>query len=159
MARYHPSIYNALGNLVGRTVKIDNHTQLSQRGKFARVAVDVDLSAPLCPCVELDGEIIRVAYEGLPQICFECGRVGHGAPTCPIKPARPPVSVQPYDNPTVPTQLDNNSASSSESLHQEEYSPWMQVTCRPCRHQLPRWPKVSHILTATPMSDCEDRNS
>ncbi|KAJ8748956.1 hypothetical protein K2173_013394 [Erythroxylum novogranatense] len=86
VACYHPSILTALGNLVGRTVKIDSHTQYAHRGKFARVTVDLDLNSPLKAVVELDGESIKVAYEGLPQICFHCGRVGHGAPTCPSGP-------------------------------------------------------------------------
>ncbi|KAJ8759440.1 hypothetical protein K2173_006972 [Erythroxylum novogranatense] len=32
--------------------------------------------------VDLGGEMIKVAYEGLPQICYTCGRVGHGDDTC-----------------------------------------------------------------------------
>lgn len=82
ISRYYPSILRALGNLVGKTVKIDDNTQQSQRGKFARVAVDVNISVLLRPRVELDGELINVAYEGLPSICFWCGIVGHESVDC-----------------------------------------------------------------------------
>ncbi|KAJ8755067.1 hypothetical protein K2173_016666 [Erythroxylum novogranatense] len=83
VSRYHPGILQAMGSLLGRTVKIDTNTQQSQRGRFARVAVEIDLTAPVIPIVELEGETIKVTYEGLPQICFECGRVGHGVEICP----------------------------------------------------------------------------
>ncbi|KAJ8760947.1 hypothetical protein K2173_021985 [Erythroxylum novogranatense] len=42
--------------------------------------------------VELDGEHIRVAYEGLSTMCFTCGMVGHTNTTCPT---RPPTTTGP----------------------------------------------------------------
>ncbi|KAJ8898724.1 hypothetical protein K2173_004886 [Erythroxylum novogranatense] len=95
VAQYHPSILTALGNLVGRTVKINSHAQLTHRGKFARVTVYLDLSAPLRAFVELDGEPVKVAYEGLPPICFHCGLVGHGSENCPSRTPAPTVNEPP----------------------------------------------------------------
>lgn len=31
---------------------------------------------------ELDGKVQKVEYEGLPVICFMCGRYGHNSNTC-----------------------------------------------------------------------------
>ncbi|CAN1279584.1 hypothetical protein LINPERPRIM_LOCUS17071 [Linum perenne] len=39
---YHPQILTSLGNLIGWTVKIDANTQRGDRGKFARLAVEID---------------------------------------------------------------------------------------------------------------------
>ncbi|CAN1170990.1 hypothetical protein LINPERHAP2_LOCUS29303 [Linum perenne] len=80
---YHPQVLPSLGNLLGRTIKIDFNTQRAERGKFSRIAIEIDLSEPLAPVVELDGNLQKIEYENLPDLCFECGMVGHGAQSCP----------------------------------------------------------------------------
>ncbi|CAL1406291.1 unnamed protein product [Linum trigynum] len=47
------------------------------RAKFARMAVEVDLSKPVLPRIRLDGRWQKFDYENLPVVCFECGKVGH----------------------------------------------------------------------------------
>ncbi|CAN1795063.1 hypothetical protein LINPERHAP1_LOCUS20483 [Linum perenne] len=63
---YHAQILTLLGNLLGRTVKIDYNTQHAERGKFARLAVEIDLNEPLAPMIKLDGCWQDVEYENLP---------------------------------------------------------------------------------------------
>ncbi|CAN1751191.1 hypothetical protein LINPERHAP1_LOCUS4255 [Linum perenne] len=63
---YHAQILTSLGNLIGRTIKIDFNTQHAERGKFARLAVEIDLNEPLVPTIELDGCRQDVEYENLP---------------------------------------------------------------------------------------------
>ncbi|KAJ8900648.1 hypothetical protein K2173_025425 [Erythroxylum novogranatense] len=58
---------------VGQTIKINEITLQTQRGRFVHVAVDIEITVPLCTTVELDGETVLVVYEGLWQICFTCG--------------------------------------------------------------------------------------
>ncbi|CAN1744110.1 hypothetical protein LINPERHAP1_LOCUS2009 [Linum perenne] len=70
---YHPQVLTSLGNLLGRTIKIDFNTQRAERGKFARIAIEINLSEPLAPVIELDGALQKVEYENLPALCFECG--------------------------------------------------------------------------------------
>ncbi|KAJ8750003.1 hypothetical protein K2173_013918 [Erythroxylum novogranatense] len=50
---------------------------MANRGKFARIAVEIDLHRPLMPSIELDGETYLISYEGLPQVCVRCGVLGH----------------------------------------------------------------------------------
>ncbi|CAN1152789.1 hypothetical protein LINPERHAP2_LOCUS18978 [Linum perenne] len=63
---YHAQILTSLNNLIGRTVKIDFNTQNAERGKFARLAVEIDLNEPLTPTIDLDGCRQDVEYENLP---------------------------------------------------------------------------------------------
>ncbi|KAJ4846495.1 hypothetical protein Tsubulata_004012 [Turnera subulata] len=54
-SRYHPRVLNALTSLVGEPLRIDVHTKEKQHGKFARMAVEVDLLKPLEGKVEMQG--------------------------------------------------------------------------------------------------------
>ncbi|CAN1152494.1 hypothetical protein LINPERHAP2_LOCUS18778 [Linum perenne] len=69
---YHVQVLTSLGNLVGKTIKIDFNTQRAERGKFARIAVELDLDEPLPPVVMLDGAAQHIEYENLPNLCFDC---------------------------------------------------------------------------------------
>ncbi|CAN1775312.1 hypothetical protein LINPERHAP1_LOCUS13284 [Linum perenne] len=46
---YHVQVLTSLGNLIGKMVRIDFNTQTAERGKFARMAVEIDLDKPLPP--------------------------------------------------------------------------------------------------------------
>ncbi|KAJ4844170.1 hypothetical protein Tsubulata_026931, partial [Turnera subulata] len=80
--RYHSEVFNHLGNMVGKTVKLDGNTRSPSRAKFAKVAVCVDLTKPLKGTVYLEGTPIRVRYEGLPNLCYICGKNGHSVLAC-----------------------------------------------------------------------------
>ncbi|CAL1414072.1 unnamed protein product [Linum trigynum] len=81
---YHKEVLTSLGNLIGRTIKLDYHTLTQQRAKFARLAVEVDLSKPLVPRIWLDDDWQKVEYENLPMVCFDCGKIGHQSTACPL---------------------------------------------------------------------------
>ncbi|KAK9190247.1 hypothetical protein WN943_018849 [Citrus x changshan-huyou] len=67
----------ALDQVTGNVIKIDSNTASSTRGRFARLAVSISLTRMLVSQFELDGKVQKVGYEGLPEICFKCGRYGH----------------------------------------------------------------------------------
>ncbi|KAB5560806.1 hypothetical protein DKX38_005763 [Salix brachista] len=71
-------VLEKIGNLIGLTVKVDPHTMSQSRGKFARICVELDISKPLTPFIEVEGRTYGVVYEGIQVICFECGHYGHG---------------------------------------------------------------------------------
>ncbi|CAI0555433.1 unnamed protein product [Linum tenue] len=121
---YHKEVLISIGNLVGRTIKLDYHTLNQQRAKFARLAVEIDLEKPLVPRIHLDGEWQKIEYENLPEVCFECGKVGHSSVSCPqIR------SVSQTGALTVAGLL---GADSSDATTVEEpsasFGPWMIVT-------------------------------
>lgn len=40
------------------------------------------MSKPLVPLLGIDGKKQSIVYEGLPSICYECGKVGHIKEKC-----------------------------------------------------------------------------
>ncbi|KAJ4826085.1 hypothetical protein Tsubulata_015181 [Turnera subulata] len=85
---YDKNVLLALGNLVESAMKINENILKSQRGKFARVAVEVDLQKLLKGMVEVEEEEFLVMYEGLPTVCYECGSIFHSLASCPARVAR-----------------------------------------------------------------------
>ena len=55
---------------------------------FARMCVEIDLESPLIPSYNVDGNSLRIEYEGLHLICFHCGKFGHAIEQCPVKRAQ-----------------------------------------------------------------------
>lgn len=82
-----------MGNTIGKTLKVDmntlahcqrNDTLLVERGRFARVSVEVDLTKQLRSRFVIRKRIYTVEYEGLHVICFKCGRYGHNRESCTL---------------------------------------------------------------------------
>ncbi|KAI9114721.1 hypothetical protein K1719_014419 [Acacia pycnantha] len=82
---YHKSVIRSIGSVFGEVIRVDYNTDSGDRGKFARIAVCIDLTKPLISKILVDGELILVEYEGLPTICFSCGKYGHLQEACPAK--------------------------------------------------------------------------
>ncbi|KAJ4828641.1 hypothetical protein Tsubulata_046021 [Turnera subulata] len=74
----------ATGSLVSEPIRIDVHTRDKQRGKFAKIVVEIDLLKPLKGKVELQGKSYLVEYEGLPTVCYNCGCTDHCMASCPL---------------------------------------------------------------------------
>ena len=74
---YEYSFLMRLGAKFGKPIKIDEATSIVSRRHFARLCVEVDLSKPLISKFRLRQRVRRVEYEGIPMVCFECGRYGH----------------------------------------------------------------------------------
>ncbi|XP_060216926.1 uncharacterized protein LOC132644350 [Lycium barbarum] len=83
----HKKVLRALGNKIDHLVKIDYNIAQCDRARFARIEVEVDLTKPLISYFEFKGKTQKVAYEGLPDICFHCGKFGHTINLCGDNPA------------------------------------------------------------------------
>jgi hypothetical protein len=82
---YDSQILRFIGNIVGKTVKVDKNTLTQERGKYARLCVQVDLTKPLLAMFTLKGRKYTIEYEGLHMLCMTCGRFGHYKEGCQIK--------------------------------------------------------------------------
>ncbi|XP_061362932.1 uncharacterized protein LOC133306628 [Gastrolobium bilobum] len=89
---YKPRHLWRIGNFFGRTLKLDRNSLrknelgdavITERGKFARICVEVDLRKSFLSKFTIGIKIYHVGYEGLHLICFKCGLYGHRKDQCP----------------------------------------------------------------------------
>ncbi|KAI9112740.1 hypothetical protein K1719_016243 [Acacia pycnantha] len=130
---YHKSTLRVIGELLGDVIKIDYMTESRGRGRYARLAVLIDLQKPLVPMIKVDGRSYGVEYEGLPHICFACGMYGHIKDKCGTLTGSQGVAVT--REPSAPsgagvssgTMLPDATASLPPDSRQSPYGTWMQV--------------------------------
>jgi len=79
---YDKSFLLAMASAIGHPIKVDTNTLKVERGKFARVCVEVDLTAPVVGKIWVNGHWYKVQYEGLHLICTNCGCYGHLVRNC-----------------------------------------------------------------------------
>ncbi|MCI03281.1 zinc ion binding/nucleic acid binding protein, partial [Trifolium medium] len=63
--------------------KVDKNTLTHERGKYARLCVQVNLTKPLLGMFTIKGRKYNVEYEGLHMLCLTCGKFGHYKEGCP----------------------------------------------------------------------------
>lgn len=64
--------------------KLGGELNSTERGRFARIRVEVNLGKKLIPKIKIRNRIYRVEYEGLNLICFDCGKYGQHRDQCPL---------------------------------------------------------------------------
>jgi hypothetical protein len=79
---YDESFLLAMASAIGRPIKVDHNTLKVEKGRFARVCVEVDLTLPVVGKIWLNGHWYKVQYEGLHIICTNCGCYGHLGRNC-----------------------------------------------------------------------------
>ncbi|MBA0627050.1 hypothetical protein Godav_004603, partial [Gossypium davidsonii] len=81
---FRRQIVEAIRGLIGKVVKLDFQTDNRIRGRFARLAVFLNLEKPLISQVLVDGAIQRVEYGAFLTVCFGCSKYGHVKDLCPM---------------------------------------------------------------------------
>ncbi|XP_061363776.1 uncharacterized protein LOC133307303 [Gastrolobium bilobum] len=80
-----------IGSIFGRTLMIDRNSirkrysgegDITERAKFARICVEVDLRKGFLSKFRIADRIFHVGYEGLHLVCFACGKYGHRRDQC-----------------------------------------------------------------------------
>ncbi|KAL4319697.1 hypothetical protein GQ457_18G010960 [Hibiscus cannabinus] len=127
---YKQSLIEAIGSCIGSVVKIDYQTNNGRRGRFARMAVKINLRQPLVSKIIVNGRTQIVEYESLPIVCFSCGTYGHANHNCPQD--KPVESAMDFD---LPQPINPPNQQPVES-----YGPWMLVARRRRRPALSRLP-------------------
>lgn len=73
---------------LGRTIKVDDTTLETSRGKFACMCMEIDLDKSLVARYMMRGVEGQLQYAGLHDLCFTCGRYGHKEMKCPLSTAK-----------------------------------------------------------------------
>ncbi|MBA0805949.1 hypothetical protein Gohar_005433, partial [Gossypium harknessii] len=81
--------------------------------QVARIASVIDLNKSLISFLGIDGFKQRVEYEGLPTICYECGRFGHFKDNCQIDQTGNRDEIRNRPDP-IPVENDEQNANSRE---------------------------------------------
>jgi hypothetical protein len=99
---YDESFLLALASTIGTPVRVDTNTLNVERGRFARICVEIDLTKPVVGKVWINGHWYKVQYEGLHIICAACGCYGHVTRNC----TKIPVTTEAKEKtPTSPTAI------------------------------------------------------
>ncbi|XP_039039519.1 uncharacterized protein LOC120177440 [Hibiscus syriacus] len=117
---YKRGIINEMGECMRLVVRMDYRNDSGRQGRFARMAVTIDLHKPLVSKLLISGNIQIVEYESLPRICFSYGKYGHVQDHCPD--LAPKVD-------TAPT-ADQPSADQPPLDSSAPFGPWMVVERR-----------------------------
>ena len=129
---YESSAPLKIGRAIGPVLRIDSHTANGERGRFARLCVQVNLDKPLVRKLYLSKLAQNVLYEGINTLCFSCGRIGHKIETCPYTIREQP-KEQSMDRSDEHTEMQN--AQGVDGLKEKEksqleYGEWMVVNRR-----------------------------
>ncbi|KAA3463576.1 GroES-like zinc-binding alcohol dehydrogenase family protein [Gossypium australe] len=117
---YNHKIITEIGGMVGKVVKLDLNTNNKVRGRFARLAVYVDLGKPLVSQIWINDRKQNVEYESLSTICFYCGRYGHVENLCPIR------KNDSIGGKSGETMMDNHSTTTNRPERKDDtFGPWM----------------------------------
>ncbi|KAL4340504.1 hypothetical protein GQ457_08G008970 [Hibiscus cannabinus] len=119
---YCKALFRRIATVIGRVVKVDYNTKVAERGKFARLAVMVDLNKPLKSCIGIDNFVQRLEYEGLQNICYGCGVYGHSQEECTVGRVVP--NTEREISRVVGPRLEADGSLS------ERYGPWMVAANR-----------------------------
>ncbi|QHO02419.1 Putative ribonuclease H protein family [Arachis hypogaea] len=71
--------------IIETMLKVYEHTFIHLRGKFAHICMEIDLRKKLVPSFSILKKVFKFEYEGLHQICFQCGRYSYKCDGCPKK--------------------------------------------------------------------------
>ncbi|XP_039063785.1 uncharacterized protein LOC120208632 [Hibiscus syriacus] len=137
---YTKMLLRSIASLIERVIRVDYNTNAGEKGRFARIAVVVNLNKPLIPCISVDNFNQKTGYEGLQQICFNCGIYGHAKENCNLRKegmqtndkVNPPPQIEEnqmerIENPS--TQRENQTSTKNEII----FGLWMVVTNEPRR--------------------------
>ncbi|CAN1135057.1 hypothetical protein LINPERHAP2_LOCUS8635 [Linum perenne] len=77
-----------IGNFIGKAVRLDLAMLEGSRCRYARVCVELDLTKPLLGTYMIEDRVLKIEYESLENVCFDCGLYGHKKGTCPPPPSQ-----------------------------------------------------------------------
>ena len=80
---YETEVLKQIGESIGKVLRIDSHTAMEARGKYARLCIQIDINKPLVNTILIGQFEQAMTYEGIQSLCFSYGRLGHKVEACP----------------------------------------------------------------------------
>nr|POE70672.1 fatty acid desaturase 4, chloroplastic [Quercus suber] len=136
-----------IGNTIRKVLRIDTHTALEARGRYARICVQINVEKPLITALLIGNFKQAVIYKGIQKLCFSCGQIRHRKENCPhiIRPTPPAREEEEGVEKTQGSSRIRHDANSAEdqqsgastipsdrldaeSAKDNTYGPWMVVT-------------------------------
>ncbi|XP_028765360.1 uncharacterized protein LOC114723332 [Neltuma alba] len=140
---YDKKFFYNLGSQIGTPIKVDEMTLTRARTMYARLCVEIDLNVPLLSAYSIDGNKLRIEYEGLHLICFHYGKFGHDADHCPAKPSSERETTKAKEKETEKSTGAGEHSRKSKEEQSAVYGGWMVVqNSRKGRKGVPRTDKI-----------------
>ncbi|KAI5409269.1 hypothetical protein KIW84_054903 [Lathyrus oleraceus] len=76
---YDQRVLTFIDNGIRKSIKVDKNTLSRERGKYARLCIQFDLTKPLMAMFSIKGRHFKAEYEGLHISCLQCGKYRHTA--------------------------------------------------------------------------------
>ncbi|KAK5842067.1 hypothetical protein PVK06_004395 [Gossypium arboreum] len=127
---YKRQVLQEIGKTIGKVAKLDFNTDNGERGRFARMAVFINLEKALISQIIINGVVQRIEYEHFPTACFQCGHYGHIKEICPKR----EVGLKDIEEEAVGDKANQKHTideSTEENVNIEAYGPWMLVKKKP----------------------------
>jgi len=70
MELYEPEVLKQIGESIGKVLRIDTHTAMEARGRYARLCIQVDINKLLIDTILIGRFEKPLSYKGLHKICF-----------------------------------------------------------------------------------------
>lgn len=74
---YTKGLLRIISKVLGKITKVNYNTTEAKRGRFALLAVVIDMKKPLMSCVGIDDHVQYMEYGGVLVIYYECSCYGH----------------------------------------------------------------------------------
>ncbi|XP_015931305.1 uncharacterized protein LOC107457649 [Arachis duranensis] len=79
---YQEKVMKMIASAVRKPIRIDLATKSAERGKYARVCVQINLRLPVIKRIQVDGHMYDIEFEHLNLICEKCSYFGHVTREC-----------------------------------------------------------------------------
>ena len=111
---YNAEALKEIGQAIVTVFRIDTHTTLESRARYARLCVQVNINKPLIYTILIGNFQQQVLHEGISKLCFSCGRVGHRHEVCQYTIKTP--SLDKPDGSVPPCKVDGNGRDNSTEV-------------------------------------------
>lgn len=135
-----------IGAKIGRVVRIDKNTESMDRGQYIRFCIEVSLAKPLLSKFRLNGRVWRIQYEGLRQIFFKCGHLGHKDTDCPkFRDTTTLEATETQGQGEKQSTMSEKTTKVQRPEEKDQYGTWMLVQKPPRRtHDKPKGTLTKH---------------